>query len=562
MKALLAVLAAVAVGALAAPAAAQPDSVLDAEQRDGYRAALRAIRAGDWTGAAARLDATRAGPLHAALRAELFLAKGSPRAEAEPLLALLESAPELPQAAQLARLAATRGTATPLLPPEQRLVGLPGASRRNRAKSVAGDPVADALELLAEPLIKENRAAELEALVVAREALLSPDALTEWRQKVAWTHYVLGDDGSARRVALLARGGATDWAVQGEWTLGLAAWRQKDCAAAAEAFGQVAARAREPELQAGGHYWASRAELACKRPERVQPRLRSAAKLSETFYGLLAQSALGLPVKPLPVGTASASLGERPNLRAATALVEIGETQLAEQFIRHQARIGGRSDHATLLRLAGTLNLPAAQFWLAHNAPAGTHVAADARYPAPRWSPTRGWRVDKALVFAHTLQESGFRSQVVSPAGATGLMQVRPGTAGDIARARGDYFSPEQLRDPSANIEYGQSFLEQLRGDPATRGHLPKIIAAYNAGLVPVARWNASIRDGGDPLLYIESIPYWETRYYVPTVLRNYWVYKAKAGETAESLKQLAEGKWPKFPAAAAPHGVVTAASD
>jgi soluble lytic murein transglycosylase-like protein len=172
-----------------------------------------------------------------------------------------------------------------------------------------------------------------------------------------------------------------------------------------------------------------------------------------------------------------------------------------------------------------------------------------ARYPSPAWKPARGWRVDPSLVFAHTLQESGFRAQVVSSAGATGLMQVRPGTAGDIARGRGEYFDPRQLTDPGTNIEYGQSYLEFLRDDRGTGGLLPKVIAAYNCGPLPVAEWNSRQIDGGDPLLYIESIPYWETRGYVPIILRNYWVYEQKAGrQQSNSRLALVQGLWPRFP--------------
>jgi soluble lytic murein transglycosylase-like protein len=135
-------------------------------------------------------------------------------------------------------------------------------------------------------------------------------------------------------------------------------------------------------------------------------------------------------------------------------------------------------------------------------------------------------------------------------------MQVRPGTAQDMARARGATFAPSQLDRPSINLEYGQSYLEKLRDLPATGGLLPKVIAAYNAGPVPLARWNSEIRDNGDPLLFIESIPYWETRGYVAIILRNYWIYEMRANKASGSLKGLAQYMWPKFPDA---NGTVTA---
>ena len=519
-----------------------------------YRAVFSAIREGDWSIAATLLDGMLPGPLHDVARAELYLAKDSPRVEAEPLVALIRTAPDLPHAIQLAALARTRGVEyLPSLPVEQRLVGLTPSPRRERARSVAGDPVSDALRVAAEPLIKADQPAALEALLLEREYYLSPDARAEWQQRTAWTYYVVGNYDGARRLAERARLGSGEWAVQGDWVLGLTAWRQQDCAVASDAFGRVAARARDSELVAAGHYWASRADLVCKRPDRVQSRLRSAARSPETFYGLLASASLNLKAKPVHGAGADAPafLKARPNVAAATMLAEIGETRLADTLIRHQARIGGRADHDGLLHLAAKLNLASTQYWLAHNGPSGTFVAIEDRYPAPRGNPRRGWGVDKPLVFAHTPQESGFRTAVVSPAGATGLMQVRPGTAGDIARGRGEYFSPDQLRLPSYNIEFGQTYLEQLRDGGATGGLLPKVIAAYNAGPVPVQKWNLSVRDGGDPLLYIESLPYWETRGYVPTILRNFWIYQAQAGQPSPSLTELAQGKWPRFPTVA-----------
>ena len=515
-----------------------------------YRSIFTAIRKGDWYGASSLIDGTLPGPLHAVARAELYLAKGSPRVDAARLIDLIETAPDLPHAAQLASLARSRGAQIlPSLPVEQRLINLSPSPRRERLRPVASDPVSASLHIAAEPLIKYDRPAELEALLVQRELDLSPEARTEWLQRTAWTYYVVGDYAGARRLAARAGVGPGEWAVQGDWVLGLTAWRQNDCAAASDAFGRVASRAHDSEFAAAGHYWAARADLVCKRPDRVQSRMRSAARMSETFYGLLANAALGLqaPAKR-PDASVGGALATRPNVIAATMLADIGEARLADTLIRHQARLTGRSDHNGLLKLAARLSLPATQYFLAHNGPSGAAVHPEDRYPAPRYNPQRGWRVDKALVFAHTLQESGFRTAVVSPAGATGLMQVRPGTAGDIARARGEYFSTSQLTDPAYNIEYGQTYLESLRDRSATGGLLPKVIAAYNAGPVPVERWNASVRDGGDPLLWIESLPYWETRGYVPTILRNYWVYQRTAGEPSPSLAALAQGKWPLFP--------------
>jgi soluble lytic murein transglycosylase-like protein len=126
-------------------------------------------------------------------------------------------------------------------------------------------------------------------------------------------------------------------------------------------------------------------------------------------------------------------------------------------------------------------------------------------------------------------------------------MQVLPVTAQMVSRNRGVPYSNAAMTDPKYNLEYGQSFIEMMRGSSATAGQLPRVIASYNAGPLPVARW-AAINDKGDPLLWIESIPYWETRYYVPAVLRNMWVYQGLNDEGTPTLKSMAEHRWPTFP--------------
>lgn len=543
-------------------------ATLALSERRNYPDIFRAIRAGNWSEAAARLDGMREGPLHNVARAELYLAKGSPRVELEQILPLLANAPEMPKAAQLARLAETRGAyQLPPIPQAQNLSWAGSQPRRARAKSVKGDPVAEGLEPQIQQLIKDNQSAAAEALLAGSEFALTPEARTEFQQRVAWSHYIVGNDRAAHQMALkAARGGSGEWALHAEWVAGLAAWRMGDCNSAAQSFATVGSRSGDAELMAAGNYWAARADMKCNRPDRVQARLRTAARLKETFYGLLAASSLGIK-SPGFSGLHDyrdaewRQIAGKPNVRAALALMEIGEADLADEYIKHQARIGGAADHDKLLHLADDLNLASTQYWLAHNAPRGAQVNAAARYPMPDWQPSRGWRVDPALVFAHTLQESSFRTHVVSPAGATGLMQVRPGTAGDIARSRGEYFNPQQLTEPSANMEYGQSYLEYLRNHSGTGGLLPKVIAAYNAGPAPISEWNRRQIDGGDPLLYIESIPYWETRGYVPIVLRNYWIYEQKAKKGSSSRAALAQGMWPKFPGMPGPTAVRMAQS-
>ena len=237
--------------------------------------------------------------------------------------------------------------------------------------------------------------------------------------------------------------------------------------------------------------------------------------------------------------------------------MEIGQLGLADRELRHLAAATANDTYEPVLRLAARLNLPATQYWLAQNPPPGMMPPMSARFPTPDWRPVRGWRVDRSLVFAHALQESKFITSARSGVGAKGLMQIMPGTARDLAKALELDPTPEQLADPSFNVEFGQSYLEMLRDSPHTGGFLPKVIAAYNAGPGSVQKWNnGGVRDNGDVLLFIESIPFRETRHYVEVVMRNYWLYQAKeavqepkrAAATSQSIASVAANKWPLFP--------------
>lgn len=546
---------AIAAGEPARPVAASIPALpmqLTPEQRTQYRAVFAAIRESRWQDAQIGLDAMATGPLHSFARAELYTAKGSPRVELEPLVRLLTEAPELPQAEALARLAKARGAGElPALPVAQRLIWQDGAPIRVRAKATKSDAIAATLAAQMTPYVKGDMGREAESLLDSTGGL-SDEAQTEWQSRIAWIYFLQGLDNDARRMGDRAARGTGDWATHGRWTAALSAWRQNDCAAAGEGFEAVSARAGDTDMRAAGLYWASRADMICGRPDRIEARLKNAAQYGETFYGQLARQALGMQsaaVKPQRVTSDWASLERRPNVRVAAALIEIGEEGAADDVIRQQAKIGPAAEFASLVRVTEQMNLPASVVWLAHNCPQGFVATADTRYPTPNWTPDTGWRVDKALVYAHTLQESGFRNKVVSPAGAYGLMQIMPAAATDYMRERGMSVDKTALTRPSTNIDIGQRHLEKLRDMGLTQGLLPKVIAAYNAGPKPVGEWNSLVRDNGDPLLYIESIPYWETRGYVVTVLRNYWMYEGQTGR-AKSVSRgaLAQGMWPKFP--------------
>jgi len=536
------------------PPVVQAPPVATVQVPKDWRGVFDAIGAGNWASARAGIATLPPSILTPVAKAELYTAKNSPPVDLASLQALVAEAPELPQADQLAAMAVKRGALVPLQTiAEKPTYVLGSAPVRYRAKPVQGEPAADQLRAALDPLIKADDAAGAEAQLLTFAPQMSVEARAEAGTRVAFVYYVLGLDMDARRVAETWRQGATgDWASQAAWISGLASWRLNDCNSAAIFFQQVAQLAQQRELRAGGYYWAARAQQSCRRPTQVTPLLKAAASADESpesFYGLLARESLGMPTQ-LPADRLAGfdpPIDQYPNVKRAIELARIGEPALAEEMLRHQAAIGVPTEHHALIQLAKRLDLAAAQLWLANHGQWGAQSDAADRYPNPRWSPLNGWRVDPALAFGHIVQESAFRRTAVSTAGAVGLMQVLPVTAELVSRNRGVPFSRAALTDPTYNLEYGQSFIEMMRRDPGTAGQLPRVIASYNAGPLPVARW-AGINDKGDPLLWIESLPYWETRYYVPSVLRNMWVYQGLNREETTTLKAMAEHRWPSFP--------------
>ncbi|GGI84344.1 lytic transglycosylase [Polymorphobacter multimanifer] len=541
---------------------------LTAAERAVWRSLFLDIDAGRLAQAEAALASLGKGLLTETARAQIIAARGPKGVAGEftraQLVEWLNTYGDLPQAQGVARVAAQmRGDAGPIpvLPSMRPLrymsVNPPLAFRSETGETDFG--AANALK----PLLAADRNADAERAWANAEAGLSSGARAEWAQRVAWSYYGQNDNPAALRLGLQAARGMGPWAALGAWTAGLAAWRLGQYDAAAEAFDLMATRMagyeRTEDLAAAGAYWASRAHLAAGHPELVTPRLESAARAPNSLYGVLARRALGLaPVQdwsePDFITADWNHLRDFAGARRAAALVEIGQIGLADRELKHLALTAPQANYSALLRLAARLSLPATQYSLAVRPPVGIDPPLSARFPAPDWEPARGWRVDRGLVFAHALQESNFITTATSRAGAKGVMQMMPGTAREVSAAmaaaategRGAVIG--SLTDPAFNIEVGQTYLEALRDMSYTEGLLPKVIAAYNAGPGSVQRWNASLDDRGDPLLFIASIPFRETRHYVEVVLRNYWMYQLRDGETPASVDALIGGLWPKFP--------------
>lgn len=157
------------------------------------------------------------------------------------------------------------------------------------------------------------------------------------------------------------------------------------------------------------------------------------------------------------------------------------------------------------------------------------HVA----YPAPFEEPVRRWAKKRdmpaELVWGIMREESGFNPRVRSWAGAIGLMQVMPTTAASSAKKDGfTGFSTNMLTNPDDALRVGTAYLSEL-ADNANK-HPVLMIAGYNGGWGNVGRWLKD-PDSTDLDLWVEDIPYGQTRNYTKRVLRSMWIYSWLHGD-------------------------------
>ncbi len=142
------------------------------------------------------------------------------------------------------------------------------------------------------------------------------------------------------------------------------------------------------------------------------------------------------------------------------------------------------------------------------------------------------YELDPALLLAVMRQESLFERSAESFAGARGLMQVMPAT-GDYVAQRGNFgnYDPTQLYLPYISVKYGAWYMNQQLG--IFDGNQFAALAAYNAGPGNVLEW---IEVSEDLDIFVESIPFWESRLYIRNIYVNLAAYRRIYGSAAESV--------------------------
>ena len=333
--------------------------------------------------------------------------------------------------------------------------------------------------------------------------------------------------------------------AQAEWFSGFVALRflgQPDLAL--PHFQRLYSSVTSPISLARGAYWSARAQEARGDTTAAEQWYAAAAQHGTTFYGQLAAERLGrppisgLPAAPPIPADAAARFNADQRASIASALTQIGRTDLAELFLLAMLN---SATTAGDLALAGDLGVRLGNRFVAVRA--GKQAAAmgvslpDLAYPIlPLTSADP--RLDPALALALIRQESEFRVTAVSSAGARGLMQLMPATASGVAGRLGIPHSTALLTaDPQHNIRLGSNYLAGRLSDYG--GSIILAAAAYNAGNGRVRGWLDALGDprgpNVDPIDWIESLTIYETRNYVQRVLEGLQVYRIRLGTPGQA---------------------------
>lgn len=542
--------------------------ILSGSDRERYLKIFAAQKRADWKKADKLIDQLADKRLMGYVLADRYLHPGYAvkYADLRAWMAEYSSTPGADRVYKLALKKKPRKASAPVRPAVQRFRQ---PSRVNYAVDESGEPLFSdrfqKIDARVREIVRSAKAIDalafLDSSAVRRS--LSDVEYDKARVRVATSFFIENENERAYQIADEISRRHPREVPLAHWYAGLAAWRMERFADAASHFERLARSQTVSDwTKAAGGFWAARAHLANRAPEHVAEMLELAADTGATFYGLLATRQLGREprftwIEPKLDRAAFDVLVADAAVARAVALVQIGRRDLAEaELVRAHGWLDPNTDQA-LIALAATFNLPAVELQAASSAelpPARAHdgqIAINSGlYPIPGYEPTNGFRVDRALFYAVMRQESKFRTDATSVAGARGLMQLMPATASRIAQdATLANDNKDRLLDPSFNLSLAQNYFETLMNSSEPRGNLYMLTTAYNGGPGNLSRWLDSINFKGDPFLFIESIPAPETRGYIERVLTNFWIYRAKLGQPSRSLDASASGDWPVYEA-------------
>ncbi len=297
-----------------------------------------------------------------------------------------------------------------------------------------------------------------------------------------------------------------------------------------------------PVRQARAAYWAGRSAAALRDEAGAVAWYRRAALHAASFYGQLARVELNgeavSTVASEPTADERAAFEAKELAALARMLIAVGDQHYLDDVLKELA---AKAETATEIGMiadyANAAGRPVLLARLGRTAAFDGKVYEKAAFPIPKIEgllrPVA--EVEPSLLLGVARQESMFRRDAKSPAGARGLLQLIPSTARLVAkRAKQPYDRDRLLADHDYNAALGGHYLELLieRFD----GSLPLVLAGYNAGPLRVKRW---LEKHGDPregdryalIDWIELIPYPETRNYVQRVLEGHEVYKRRLAE-------------------------------
>ena len=306
---------------------------------------------------------------------------------------------------------------------------------------------------------------------------------------------------------------------------------------ALEHFEAVRREATLPATLSRSEYWLGRACDVLNDKRRAISHYMVAAEKGVTFYGQLATTRLShtptLRLKTVNVQPSVAKLELRNDERAEAAgiLSAVGERSLAREFALLLVEENPSVNRlAAVIGLAEDLNDPALSLRVAKEAERRNVLLLRYLHPIvqiPRQA--AGHSVDPALVLSIIRQESEFDRFAASSAGARGLMQLLPSTAKEAAERQHLRYDAARLgMEANYNIQLGESTLASYMRFWSNSTLLA--VASYNAGPGTVRKWVATFGDPRagqvDPVDWIESIPFGETRTYVQRVLGSTQVYR------------------------------------